>query len=162
MIDVGGGASRLVDCLLEAGYEAVTVLDIAAGALEAARQRLGTAADAVQWLEADVTTATLPEKAWALWHDRAVFHFLTDAADRAAYLENLARGLRPGGQVIVATFAEDGPDRCSGLPVVRYSPESLERTLGAAFRLEHHELEDHYTPGGALQRFLYCRFRAAE
>ncbi|WP_455384144.1 class I SAM-dependent methyltransferase [Acidihalobacter prosperus] len=160
LIDVGGGASRLVDRLLEAGYGNVSVLDISSAALEQSRTRLGAAADAVRWLQADITRAELPGR-YRLWHDRAVFHFLVDAPARAAYLERLERHLEPGGQAIIATFAPDGPERCSGLPVQRYSARSLSRTLGERFRLIESREELHTTPAGVVQAFVYCRFEHA-
>lgn len=157
LIDIGGGASRLVDRLLEAGYSNVSVLDISAAALEQSRTRLGVAADAVCWLQADITRAELPAR-YRLWHDRAVFHFLVDAQARAAYLERLERHLEPGGQAIIATFSPDGPERCSGLPVQRYSAQSLSQTLGERFRLIESREELHTTPAGVVQAFVYCRF----
>ena len=159
IIDVGGGASTLVDDLLDAGYTDLTVLDVSATALAATRARLGEAASRVNWIEADITSIELPEQAFDLWHDRALFHFLTDAKDRAAYVTAMARSVKTGGEVVLATFAKSGPDKCSGLPVVRYSPESLEAELGEEFVLLEHLTEDHRTPGGATQPFLYCFFR---
>lgn len=160
LIDVGGGASRLVDRLLETGYGNVSVLDISAAALEQSRARLGAGAKTVQWLQADITQAELPGR-YRLWHDRAVFHFLIDAQARAAYLERLENHLEPGGQAIIATFALDGPERCSGLPVQRYSAQSLAQTLGARFRLLESTTERHTTPAGGVQAFVYCRFEHA-
>ncbi|MEJ2654441.1 MAG: class I SAM-dependent methyltransferase [Acidihalobacter sp.] len=160
LIDVGGGASRLVDRLLEAGYGKVSVLDISAAALDQSRARLGAAAAAVHWLRADITRAELPAR-YRLWHDRAVFHFLVDAPARAAYLERLERHLEPGGQVILATFSPEGPERCSGLPVQRYSAQSLAQTLGERFRLLESTQELHTTPAGVEQAFVYCRFEHA-
>ncbi|MEJ2479541.1 MAG: class I SAM-dependent methyltransferase [Acidihalobacter sp.] len=160
IIDVGGGASRLVDRLIEAGYGDVSVLDISSAALEQSRARLGVAADAVRWLQADITRAELPIR-YRLWHDRAVFHFLVDAQARAAYLERLERHLEPGGQAIIATFSPDGPERCSGLPVQRYSAQSLAQALGERFRLIESRDELHTTPAGARQTFVYCRFEHA-
>lgn len=159
IIDVGGGASVLVDELLHAGYRDVTVLDIASRALTVARTRLGGAADRVHWLEADVRTATLQPAHYAVWHDRAVFHFLVNAADRAEYVAQVERAVCPGGFVVIATFAEDGPTSCSGLPVARYSPESLRDVLGDAFELVASERESHETPWGVRQSFVYCIFR---
>lgn len=156
ILDVGGGASTLVDGLLALGYTNVTVLDLSGTALAAARHRLGARADQVTWLEGDVRDADLP--AADLWHDRAVFHFLTDPADRAAYRAQLRATLRPGGQVVIATFAEDGPTRCSGLPVQRYSPAQLAAELGAGYRLVESEREEHHTPLGSVQAFTYGRF----
>jgi SAM-dependent methyltransferase len=159
IIDVGGGASRLVDGLLDAGYTRLSVLDISATAMAAARRRLGERAARVHWLETDILGAALPEQAYDLWHDRAVFHFLTDPADRQAYVDTVLRAVRPGGLVVVATFAEDGPERCSGLPVRRYRPDELHAEFGAPFLLLGHEKEAHRTPSGAVQQFVYCYCR---
>lgn len=159
IIDVGGGASTLVDDLLNLGYQRITVLDLSSAALAVTRERLGARAAAVQWLEADILTATLPEHAYDVWHDRAVFHFLTSPADQQAYVRAVLQALKPGGTLLLATFAEDGPTTCSGLPVVRYSPERLQETLGTAFRLLDHGWLRHRTPGGAEQHFLSCRFQ---
>ncbi len=158
LIDVGGGASRLVDHLLETGWQDLTVLDISSAALETSRQRLGERAKAVQWLEADLLEAELPGP-WRIWHDRAVFHFLVDQADRQRYIAQLRANLEPGGHCIIATFALDGPEMCSGLPVQRYSPETLAETLGSEFRLQQTLGEQHRTPAGKVQSFVYCRFR---
>ncbi|MFN3593982.1 MAG: class I SAM-dependent methyltransferase [Thiobacillaceae bacterium] len=159
IIDVGGGASTLVDDLLAAGYGNVTVLDLSAHALTAARARLGARAQRVDWLEADVLQAALPRHGYDVWHDRAVFHFLTDPADRRAYVRQVLHAVRPGGLVIVATFAPDGPERCSGLPVMRYDPDGLHAEFGAPFSLLHHEREAHHTPAGKVQQFIYCLCR---
>lgn len=159
IIDVGGGASTLVDDLLAEGYRSVTVLDLAGTALEAARARLGERASAVQWLESDVLEAELAGNGYDLWHDRAVFHFLTAPEDRRAYADAVRHALKPGGFVIVATFAEDGPTECSGLPVMRYRPEELQAALGEGFELVDQEKEQHQTPSGATQSFVYCLFR---
>jgi trans-aconitate methyltransferase len=156
LIDVGGGASRLVDALLEAGYRDVSVLDIAAAALVHAQTRLAGRAAQVAWLESDVT-AFIPPRQYALWHDRAVFHFLTDAEDRKKYLAVLRQAVLPGGQVIIATFAPDGPEQCSNLPVERYDADKLAETLGAAFSLLETRSEAHRTPAGKIQHFLYFR-----
>lgn len=161
IIDVGGGASTLVDDLLGAGYTNVTVLDLSAAALTAARHRLGAAAEQVRWIEGDVTTLRLPPRAYALWHDRAVFHFLTAPAARAAYVASVLRAVQPGGHVIVATFAEDGPAQCSGLPVVRYDAFALHAEFGEPFTLLRHEYESHHTPRGTVQQFIYCYCRTA-
>ena len=158
ILDMGGGASRLVDRLLTEGHLNVTVLDIAAAALQKSRARLGKAAEHVHWLTADITQWQ-PERRYSLWHDRAVFHFLTEPADRLAYRRALKAGLAPGGIAIIASFAPDGPERCSGLPVQRYSSESLAKELGFAFRLTDSRAEDHVTPAGKLQRFQYSVFR---
>lgn len=159
LIDVGGGASTLIDHLLAAGYEDITVLDIAKSALAQANARLGTDAADVHWLVGDVTTIALPENQFALWHDRAVFHFLTDVAERARYVAQVERVIRPNGTLIVATFAEDGPERCSNLPVQRYSTEQLAAQFGRSFTLEQTAHEAHTTPWGSVQKFVYVRLR---
>lgn len=157
VIDIGGGASRLADALLELGYSHITVLDIAAAALEKSQARLGPKAAQIAWLVADITQWQ-PPQTYALWHDRAVFHFLTEAADRAAYKRALLAGTQAGSHVVIASFAPDGPERCSGLPVRRYSPQSLQAELGADFRLENSRQDEHRTPGGNIQRFQFSRF----
>ena len=159
IIDVGGGASTLADDLLARGYHDLTVLDLSAAALAAAQVRLGDDARRVSWVEADITAVDLPRQRYDLWHDRAVFHFLTDAAQRHAYVERVLQSVKPGGHVIVATFAEDGPDRCSGLPVMRYGADTLHAEFGAPFELLEHSRETHHTPGGAVQQFVYCYCR---
>lgn len=159
IIDVGGGASTLVDDLVAEGYSDLTVLDLSAAALAVAGQRLGNRAHAVHWLEGDVTRAEFPLHRFDIWHDRAVFHFLTEPAERHAYVEQVMRAVRPGGHVIVATFAEDGPEKCSGLPVMRYQPDSLHAEFGEAFLLVEHEKEAHHTPLGVVQQFVYCYCR---
>lgn len=159
VIDVGGGTARLVDALLARGATDATVLDISEAALAEAQGRLGAdAARRVRWVRADITEAALAGP-YAIWHDRAVFHFLTDEADRRAYLERLNHTLTPGGHVVIATFALDGPEKCSGLPVVRYSPESLGAVLGEAYTLVATRREPHETPSGRVQSFVYCVFR---
>ena len=157
LLDAGAGASTLVDLLLERGYEAITAVDLSAEALAKSRARLGAAADRVQWIVGDLR-APLPLPEVSLWHDRAVFHFLIEADDRQAYLEQLKSRLRPGGGLVLSTFAADGPERCSGLPAQRYSEASLVEALGPSFRLEEALTETHPTPAGATQRFLYARF----
>lgn len=159
IIDVGGGASTLVDDLLAGGYAALSVLDISAAALKAAQARLGPAANRVRWLVGDITTIDLPAQAFDVWHDRAVFHFLTTPEQRAAYVRQVLRAVKPGGHVIVSTFAEDGPLQCSGLPVVRYSADGLHAEFGAPFELVRHEKEEHRTPAGSIQQFVYCYCR---
>ncbi len=159
IIDVGGGASTLVDDLLALGYTNLTVLDLSAAALAAARQRLGGKASGVRWIEADITRANLPDREFDIWHDRAVFHFLTSPEERAAYVQAVFRAVKPGGHVIVATFAEDGPNQCSGLPVMRYRPDELHAEFGEAFTLLKHEKEAHHTPSGTVQQFVYCYCR---
>jgi SAM-dependent methyltransferase len=161
IIDVGGGASTLVDDLLADGFTDLTVLDLSDAALAAARQRLGSRADGVRWREADVLHASLPAQGYDLWHDRAVFHFLTAPADRQAYVAAVLRAVKPGGHVIVATFADDGPDQCSGLPVMRYRADELHAEFGAPFALLRHEKEAHQTPFGTVQQFVYCYCRRA-
>ena len=157
VIDVGGGASRLVDYLLDAGYADVTVLDVSAAGLARARRRLGGRAATVRWIECDVT-AFRPARRYRLWHDRAVFHFLRDAPDRARYVEALDRALAPDGQAVIATFGPDGPLKCSGLDTVRYSARELAAELGAHWALLEEQAELHRTPAGGEQRFGYCRF----
>jgi ubiquinone/menaquinone biosynthesis C-methylase UbiE len=157
IIDVGGGASTLVDNLLDAGFTHLTVLDVAANALRRAQERLGDRARAVTWLEADVLAYDFPEQSFDLWHDRAAFHFLTNPIDQEQYVERARRALRHGGHLIVATFASDGPSRCSGLEVVRYGPEELAARF-TGFQLVAHRNMVHRTPAQKDQRFLYCRF----
>jgi ubiquinone/menaquinone biosynthesis C-methylase UbiE len=156
MIDVGGGASTLVDDLLDQSFGDVSVLDISGAALDVARRRLGARAQEVQWIAGDITSEPLAAARYDIWHDRAVFHFLTDPNDRAAYVAQVRRAVKPGGHVIVAAFAPDGPLQCSGLPVVRYAPEALHAEFGGTFELLEHLREDHHTPGGAIQHFVYC------
>jgi len=158
VIDIGGGASRLVDRLLAQGFVDVTVLDLSAAALDTAKARLGTAAGKVRWLVADATTWE-PSASYDVWHDRAAFHFLTGESDRAAYVGRLDRALKPGGHAIIATFALDGPERCSGLPVHRYDAESLGRALGPAFKLIDASRHEHATPWDARQAFQFSVFR---
>lgn len=158
VIDIGGGNSRLVDCLLERGLTCITVLDVSAAALARTRDRLGARGSVPSWIEADVTGDWLAPP-MDLWHDRAVFHFLTDAEDRARYRAHLERTLRPGGAAIIATFAEDGPLKCSGLPVERYSPQSLANEMGPTWTLTGSRYHLHRTPMGATQSFQYSRFR---
>jgi SAM-dependent methyltransferase len=159
IIDVGGGASTLVDDLLDAGYRDLTVLDLSATALAQARSRLGSHAGMVRWMEADVLNASLPEAGYSVWHDRAVFHFLTAPADRARYVAQVRGAVRAGGFVLVATFADDGPTRCSGLEVERYSAEALHAEFGSPFQLVASEREGHITPSGGRQAFIYCLCR---
>jgi len=157
IIDVGGGVSRLVDYLLAEGYSDVTVLDIAEHALQKTRVRLGDTANRAHWIAADVTHWK-PERQYRLWHDRAVFHFLIDEMERAAYRKNLEMALVPGGTAIIASFDLGGPERCSGLPVQRYSPQTLAAELGPKFRLTAHRQEPHHTPAGRIQQFQYSVF----
>lgn len=157
IIDIGGGASVLADHLLAEGFSDITVLDISANAIARAQQRLGADAARIHWIVASITNWQ-PETQYGIWHDRAVFHFLTNPADRDTYRQALTCALLPGGSAIIATFAPDGPERCSGLPIERYSPESLAAELGRDFTLVESVTEDHRTPAGAVQRFIYCRF----
>jgi SAM-dependent methyltransferase len=156
IIDVGGGASTLIDDLLDVGYHDLTVLDLSATALGKARARLGTRANTVRWVEADVLSASLPKTGYSVWHDRAAFHFLTAPADRARYVAQVRQAVRVGGWVLVATFADDGPTRCSGLEVARYSPQALYAEFGPPFQLLASEREEHVTPAGVRQAFVYC------
>jgi trans-aconitate methyltransferase len=158
VIDIGGGTSRLADALLERDFIDVTVLDLSAAALTAAQTRIGAAAKRIIWIVADVTEWE-PPRVYDVWHDRAAFHFLVDESERTAYLSRLAQALQPGGHAIVATFAPDGPDRCSGLPVQRYDAESLGKTLGADFRLISTQRREHVTPWGSNQPFQFSVFR---
>lgn len=156
IIDVGGGASTLVDDLLANGYQHVTVLDLSGAAMVTAKARIGAHVADVQWLEADILKVELPAHAYDVWHDRAVFHFLTTEDERHAYVQKVLQSVKPGGLVIVATFAEDGPTKCSGLPVMRYSANDLHSEFGEPFELLGHEKESHHTPGGNEQKFVYC------
>ncbi len=159
IIDVGGGESTLVDDLLARGYESITVLDISQAAIDANLRRLGAVSERVHWLTADITTVELDSSVYDVWHDRAVFHFLTSPSDRAAYVRQVARAVRHGGHVIVSTFGPEGPMKCSGLDVVRYDAESLHREFGVHFRLLESSKELHNTPFGTVQQFLYCHCR---
>lgn len=156
VLDVGGGASTLVDDLLSEGFQHVSVLDLSKSALDVARKRLGPLGDQVDWIAGDIRTVDLPEQAFDIWHDRAVFHFLTEIADRQAYVRQVMKAVKPGGHVIVATFAPDGPEQCSGLPVARYAPEQLHGEFGPSFELLEHASEEHKTPWGTMQHFVYC------
>ncbi|MDQ2839543.1 MAG: class I SAM-dependent methyltransferase [Acidobacteriota bacterium] len=156
IIDVGGGASTLVDDLIERGYLNITVLDISEAALDVVQKRLGKVAESVRWLRADVAQSSLPARSFDVWHDRAVFHFLTTPEERLAYVRNVASAVKPGGHVIVSTFGPEGPTRCSGLDVMRYDAESLHREFGTHFRLVESSKELHDTPFGTTQQFLYC------
>lgn len=159
IIDVGGGASTLVDDLLARGYTNVTVLDISPAAIDAAKARLGKRASEVHWLTADITQAELPSGAYDFWHDRAVFHFLRDGEDRLQYVAAVKRSVKPGAHVLVATFGPEGPVRCSGLDVVRYDHDGLHAEFGASFQKVGTSTEVHETPWGAEQQFVYCYCR---
>lgn len=160
VVDVGGGQSRLVDVLLARGLDCLAVLDVSGEALAHARRRVGARAQAVTWIEADVT-GPWSLKPMDIWHDRAVFHFLVEAEDRARYVAHLRDTLKPDGSAIIATFALDGPATCSGLPVVRYSAQTLASELGEGFQLAETRAWEHVTPRGSSQRFQYSRFRRA-
>jgi SAM-dependent methyltransferase len=157
IIDVGGGASRLLDALLDNGYRNLTVLDLSEAALAASRKRIGSRAERIKWVAADVTT-WMPSEPYDVWHDRAAFHFLTEDGDRQAYVARLKAALREGGQAIIGTFAPNGPERCSGLPVKRYDAASLSAVLGPHFRLLADQIEQHRTPSDAPQTFQFSRF----
>jgi len=154
ILDVGGGASTLVDHLLDAGYRDVTVLDLANGAFSQSQGRLGERASIPHWLVSDVTRFE-PQREYQVWHDRAALHFLTDAEDRARYVSVLKQALAPGGHAVIATFGPEGPLKCSGLEIRRYTVEMLAELLGPEFELQSHELENHQTPMGSTQQFLY-------
>lgn len=158
-IDVGAGTSTLVDDLLARGFSSVTINDLSRVALARTRARLGESADAVQCKVGDITTLELPEAGFDLWHDRAVFHFLTQPERRGAYVTQLERALRPGGYAVIATFGPNGPERCSDLPVIRYDRDSLDAVLGERFELLGHRRENHKTPWGAEQDFIYAWWR---
>ena len=159
IIDVGGGSSTLVDDLIQNGFQNITVLDIAGEALMLAQNRIGTKAQSVNWMEKDVLAASLPSQYFDLWHDRAVFHFLTQPEDRRKYAETVLQAMRKGGHVIIAAFSLDGPRRCSGLDVVRYSAESMLQELGDRFELVGRKSEEHRTSTSVRQNFLYCHFK---
>jgi 2-polyprenyl-3-methyl-5-hydroxy-6-metoxy-1,4-benzoquinol methylase len=157
IIDIGGGASRLVDALVDKGYRDVTVLDLSESAVSIAKGRLGERAAPVNWIVADVTQWQ-PSRQYDLWHDRAAFHFLTETADQKAYVERLTKALRVGGHAIIGTFAIDGPQRCSGLPVIRYDDALLSTALGRTFACIETRRHDHKTPAGVIQRFQFSVF----
>lgn len=158
IIDVAGRASVLVDKLIGQGFHDLTVLDISSKALDYAKERLGSRAEAVKWIEADATEFESPKK-YDLWHDRAVFHFLTDKDGRKKYVRNMNQALKPGRYVIIATFSIAGPFKCSGLNVALYGPEKMENELGIFFELVKSVNEEHLTPEGKEQKFTYCCFR---
>lgn len=159
IIDVGGGESTLIDDLLLRGYKNLTVLDISPTAIDVNKKRLGTAAEQVHWLVADISEIDLPPASYDLWHDRAVFHFLTAPERRIAYVRQVARSVKPGGHVIVSTFGSQGPMKCSGLEVMRYEADTLHGEFGPRFRLVESSKEVHRTPFGTTQQFLYCYCR---
>ncbi|MGE5089887.1 MAG: class I SAM-dependent methyltransferase, partial [Candidatus Levyibacteriota bacterium] len=153
---VGAGESTLVDDLLAHGYRHLSAMDLSSTALDVAKARLGASARDVEWLCGDVRTFVFGAGRFDVWHDRAVFHFLTDPADRRAYVRQVVHAVRPGGHVIVATFGPEGPTQCSGLDVARYDPEALHDEFGSGFRLVQHRTELHRTPAGKTQQFTYC------
>lgn len=160
VIDIGGGASTLVDFLLEDGYKDISVLDISHAAIEHAKSRLGSNKDKVNWIEQDITelgTADI-QHCFDVWHDRAVFHFLTEAKDRESYIQTMLNVLKIGSHVIIAAFDDNGPKKCSGLQVMHYNPEKLSAVLGSSFQLIDSYTENHETPSGASQSFVFCRF----
>lgn len=159
VIDVGGGASTLVDDLLGDGHAAITVLDISDAALSLLRDRLGVDAPKVDWVTGDITLTELPAGYFDLWHDRAAFHFLTEPEQQQLYRQNLLKSLKPGGHLIIGAFAPEAPPKCSGLPVQRYDFELLAKTFGAELELHRHHKEMHVTPGGVEQMYLYCQFQ---
>jgi len=156
IIDVGGGESTLVDDLLARGYENITILDVSQTAMDVTKTRLGLAAEQVHWLVADITEAQLEPGAYDVWHDRAVFHFLTTSEHRVAYVRQVTHAVKPGGHVIISTFGPEGPTKCSGLDVIRYDAESLHDQFGVRFRLVESSKELHRTPFGTTQQFLFC------
>lgn len=158
VIDIGGGASRLAGALVEAGYGPVAVLDLSANALAVARANLGDRADAVEWIVADVTEWH-PAARYDVWHDRAAFHFLTESAQQRAYAQAMRAALNPGGIAIIGTFAPDGPEKCSGLPVARHNAASIAAIFGAGFELISERRHEHITPGGSVQKFQFSTFR---
>lgn len=159
IIDIGAGASTLVDDLLDRGFTNLTVLDLSQKALDLSRARLGPRAEGVHWLCADVLTAPLPERTYAFWHDRAVFHFLTSPESRALYVAAVKRSVAPGGHVVIATFGPEGPEKCSGLEVVRFTPEAIHAEFGPDFTKVGEDRELHGTPWGSDQEFVYCYCR---
>jgi len=159
IIDVGGGESTLVDDLLAHGYQDITVLDVSQTAIDVTKERVGAVAEQIYWLTADITDIELSPNAFDVWHDRAVFHFLTKLDQRAAYVRQVARAVRPGGHVLVSTFGPEGPEKCSGLEIVRYNAESLHAEFGVRFRMLESLKELHQTPFGTTQQFLYCLCR---
>lgn len=158
IIDIGGGSSRLVDRLLDAGFTAVSVLDLSENALEASKARLGTRCSGVDWVVSDVT-AWQPSRSYDVWHDRAAFHFLTEENDQASYADCVNKAVKQGGIVIIGTFALDGPERCSGLPIVQHDANSLKSMLGKSFVLLDSRRHDHHTPSGSVQKFQFSLFR---
>jgi len=162
IVDAGGGASTLVDHLVHAGYQNIVVLDLSASALQQSQQRIQVAqpnhSSTIEWIDADITQSQLPHK-FDIWHDRAVFHFLTDTVSRQSYIQNLKKSLHPGGYLVMATFALDGPKKCSGLEIVQYDADKLQQELGSSFTLLTQQKENHRTPFETAQSFNYFVFR---
>ena len=156
IIDIGGGQSTLVDDLITEGYQDISVLDISQKAIDVAKERIGKLADQVHWYCADITQATLPQNYFDVWHDRAVFHFLTEESQRVNYIEQVKQSVKHGGYVIMSTFGPEGPEKCSGLDVIRYDSEKLHGQFGKGFKLIDSSTEIHKTPMGTTQQFLYC------
>lgn len=161
IIDVGGGESTLIADLLLAGYQNLSVVDISRVALDVAKKRIGKKSDGINWIEGDILDSEFASHSYDVWHDRAVFHFLTTPEQRIAYVRQISLAVKPGGHVIVATFAPDGPEKCSGLDVVRYDAASLHAQFGSPFTLISSKLENHKTPLGSIQQFLYCLCKIA-
>lgn len=159
IIDVGGGESTLIDDLFAHGYRDLSMLDISQAAIDVCKARLGENATQIEWLVSDITTSELPAQRYDVWHDRAVFHFLTEPAQRVTYVRQVIRAMKPGGRVIVATFGPEGPTSCSGLETVRYDSDGLHSEFGERFRLVESAIELHETPFGTTQQFLYCYCR---
>jgi SAM-dependent methyltransferase len=159
ILDVGAGASSLADHLLSLGYSELSLLDISPESLNISKKRLGEKANEIKWLVDDITTVTLPKAAYDIWHDRAVFHFLTEESQRLAYLQKVKQSLAAKGHLIMATFASDGPEQCSGLNVMRYDSDTLRKFFGADFSLLSSNYESHITPWASEQKFLYCHFQ---
>lgn len=159
IIDIGSGSSTLIDDLLNRAFTDISVLDISAKALENSKLRLGKKAEKVKWIETDITQANLPKNYHSVWHDRAVFHFLTNIEDRRKYVELVNKSLKVGGHIIIAAFSLDGPKKCSGLEIVQYSPELINKELGNNFQLVNSLKETHHTPFETTQEFIYCLLR---
>ena len=157
IIDIGGGTSKLPGILLDQGYKRLTVLDISGKSIEKAKIQLAENSNRITWIEADVTKFNFKEK-FDVWHDRAVFHFLTEVEGRKGYINSLNQALRLNGHLVIGTFGLDAPPKCSGLPVVRYEPETLHHELGNNFDLAETFFENHVTPSGVRQKFIFCRF----
>lgn len=158
VIDIGGGTSRFIDALVDRGHKRPTVLDISSAAIEQTQRRLGDRAPRVRWLVDDVTSWQ-PDDRYDVWHDRAVFHFLTDTTDRNAYRDALQQATTAASVCVIATFAPDGPTHCSGLPISRYDPAGLVSALGPLWELANSDHEDHRTPGGSNQSFTWALLR---